>query len=62
MGIWNAHTSVGNILGSFIAGAFVEDEWGMSFVVPGLIIIAVGVLVFLFLVPSEYPKIYFLLQ
>ncbi|XP_059176325.1 glucose-6-phosphate exchanger SLC37A2-like [Physella acuta] len=51
MGIWNAHTSVGNILGSVIAGAFVEDEWGMSFVVPGLIIIAVGVLVFLFLVP-----------
>ncbi|CAG5117081.1 unnamed protein product [Candidula unifasciata] len=51
MGIWNAHTSVGNILGSFIAGAFVEDNWGLSFVVPGIFIGVVGILVFLFLVP-----------
>ncbi|KAH9496783.1 hypothetical protein Btru_009431 [Bulinus truncatus] len=51
MGIWNAHTSVGNILGSVIAGVFVEDSWGWSFVVPGLIIAAVGILVFLLLVP-----------
>ncbi|KAH9492848.1 hypothetical protein Btru_023858 [Bulinus truncatus] len=54
MGIWNAHTSVGNILGSVIAGVFVEDSWGWSFVVPGLIIAAVGILVFLLLVP--HPK------
>ncbi|BFZ25540.1 hypothetical protein BsWGS_28579 [Bradybaena similaris] len=52
MGIWNAHTSIGNILGSFIAGAFVEKAWGLSFVVPGVIIGVIGVLVFLFLVPD----------
>ncbi|KAK3799464.1 hypothetical protein RRG08_066667 [Elysia crispata] len=54
MGVWNAHTSVGNMLGSVIAGAFVESNWGLSFVVPGIIIGAMGVLVFLFLVP--HPK------
>ncbi|KAA3681561.1 MFS transporter, OPA family, solute carrier family 37, member 1/2 [Paragonimus westermani] len=54
MGVWNAHTSVGNILGSLIAGAFVESAWGWSFVVPGLLLAAVGVLTFFFLVP--YPE------
>lgn len=54
MGVWNAHTSVGNMLGSVIAGAFVETNWGLSFVVPGIIIGGMGVLVFLFLVP--HPK------
>ncbi|RUS73793.1 hypothetical protein EGW08_018452, partial [Elysia chlorotica] len=53
MGIWNAHTSVGNMLGSVIAGAFVETNWGLSFIVPGIIIGAMGILVFLFLVPRE---------
>ncbi|CAG5118607.1 unnamed protein product, partial [Candidula unifasciata] len=52
MGIWNAHTSIGNILGSVIAGVFVEDNWGLSFVVPGVIIGVIGILVFLFLVPD----------
>jgi len=52
MGIWNAHTSVGNILGSIIAGAFVDTAWGWSFIVPGMIIFSVGVLVWLGLVPS----------
>ncbi|KAK0048287.1 glucose-6-phosphate exchanger SLC37A2 [Biomphalaria pfeifferi] len=54
MGIWNAHTSVGNILGSVIAGIYVESNWGLSFVVPGVIICVVGILVFLLLVP--HPK------
>ncbi|KAF8567972.1 hypothetical protein P879_08431 [Paragonimus westermani] len=54
MGVWNAHTSVGNILGSLIAGAFVESAWGWSFVVPGLLLAAIGVLTFFFLVP--YPE------
>ncbi|CAL8068469.1 unnamed protein product [Calicophoron daubneyi] len=54
MGVWNAHTSVGNILGSLIAGAFVESDWALSFIVPGLIIAIVGVLVFFFMVP--YPE------
>ncbi|KAK1303577.1 putative glycerol-3-phosphate transporter 1 [Acorus calamus] len=49
MGIWNAHTSVGNILGSLIASAMLNYGWGWSFVVPGLLIMAFGVVVFLFL-------------
>jgi len=54
MGVWNSHTSVGNILGALVAGAFVEYNWGMSFIVPGIIIAVMGVLVFLFLVPRKY--------
>lgn len=52
MGIWNSHTSVGNILGSLIAGFFVNTAWGWSFIVPGIIISTLGVLVFFFMVPS----------
>ena len=43
--------SLGNILGSLIAGAFVKYNWGLSFTVPGLIIAGVGFLLFLCLVP-----------
>uniref|UniRef100_A0A8C9ZKG7 Glucose-6-phosphate exchanger SLC37A2 n=1 Tax=Sander lucioperca TaxID=283035 RepID=A0A8C9ZKG7_SANLU len=53
MGVWNSHTSVGNILGSLIAGAFVSSAWGMSFIVPGLIIASTGILCFFFLVESQ---------
>ncbi|RWS10522.1 Sugar phosphate exchanger 2-like protein, partial [Dinothrombium tinctorium] len=53
-GIWNSHTSAGNILGAYVAGAFVEYNWGLSFIVPGVIIAATGFLIFLFLVP--YPE------
>lgn len=53
-GIWNAHTSVGNIIGAYIAGLFVERNWGLSFVVPGAICGAVAVLVVFFLPP--YPE------
>ncbi|XP_072012706.1 glucose-6-phosphate exchanger SLC37A2 isoform X2 [Engystomops pustulosus] len=54
MGIWNSHTAVGNILGSLIAGAFVSTAWGLSFIVPGIIIGSCGVICFFFLV--EYPE------
>ncbi|NXP77376.1 G6PT3 protein, partial [Ramphastos sulfuratus] len=54
MGIWNSHTSVGNILGSLIAGVWVSSAWGLSFIVPGIIIAAVGIICFFFLV--EYPE------
>lgn len=50
MGIWNSHTSVGNIIGSVVASGVLEFGWGWSFVVPGVLIILVGILVFLFLV------------
>ncbi|XP_063219193.1 glucose-6-phosphate exchanger SLC37A2 [Bacillus rossius redtenbacheri] len=49
-GIWNSHTSVGNILGSVIAAEFVETDWGLSFIIPGLIIAFGGFVIFLFLV------------
>ncbi|XP_074833158.1 glucose-6-phosphate exchanger SLC37A2 isoform X2 [Carettochelys insculpta] len=54
MGIWNSHTSVGNILGSLIAGVWVSSAWGLSFIVPGIIIAIMGLVCFLFLV--EYPE------
>ncbi|XP_014522813.1 putative glycerol-3-phosphate transporter 1 [Vigna radiata var. radiata] len=49
MGIWNAHTSVGNIVGSLIGSAMLTYGWGWSFVVPGLITAFIGLVVFLIL-------------
>lgn len=54
MGVWNSHTSVGNILGSLIAGYWVSTCWGLSFVVPGVIMAAMGMLCFLFLIERKY--------
>ncbi|ONK59015.1 uncharacterized protein A4U43_C08F2090 [Asparagus officinalis] len=49
MGIWNAHTSVGNISGSLIASFMLRFGWGWSFAVPGILIVFVAVVVFLLL-------------
>ncbi|OAY48144.1 putative glycerol-3-phosphate transporter 1 [Manihot esculenta] len=49
MGIWNAHTSIGNISGSLIASAMLSYGWGWSFVVPGFLIAFIGLMVFLVL-------------
>ncbi|KAK7827269.1 putative glycerol-3-phosphate transporter 1 [Quercus suber] len=49
MGIWNAHTSIGNMTGSLIASALLSYGWGWSFVVPGLMIVFIGLVVFLIL-------------
>ena len=54
MGIWNSHTSVGNILGTLIAGVWVSGPWGLSFVVPGIITAAMGIFTFLFLIECEW--------
>ncbi|KAG7330893.1 hypothetical protein KOW79_004862 [Hemibagrus wyckioides] len=54
MGLWNSHTSVGNILGSLIAAYYVSSNWGMSFIVPGIIIAVMGIICFLFLI--EHPN------
>ena len=51
-GIWNSHTSIGNILGTLIAAHYVESDWSMSFIVPGLIMGIFGFILFLFLVDS----------
>uniref|UniRef100_A0A672V5I7 Solute carrier family 37 member 1 n=1 Tax=Strigops habroptila TaxID=2489341 RepID=A0A672V5I7_STRHB len=53
MGIWNSHTSVGNILGSLIAAYWVSTCWGLSFVVPGIIIAVMGIVCFLFLIERK---------
>ena len=82
MGLWNASTAVGNLVGGYIAGmfkeilsfdgtkynqasnwicnqqwnytpgAFVDDDWGLSFVIPGIMIMALAIILWLFLVPS----------
>ena len=57
LGVWNSHTSVGNILGSVIAGAYVDQNWALSFIVPAIIMFAVTVMLYLFLVP--YPELVF---
>lgn len=51
MGIWNSHTSIGNIAGSLIAARFVQEDWSFSFIVPGLMIIFMGFVVLLTCVP-----------
>lgn len=54
MGIWNAHTSVGNITGSLLAASVLEYGWGWSFILPGAFIFLGGILVYLFL--AAYPE------
>lgn len=51
-GIWNSHTSLGNILGTLIAAAFVTQNWALSFIIPGMIIAAMGIVVLFFMVPE----------
>lgn len=54
MGIWNAHTSVGNISGSLLAASVLQYGWGWSFIVPGGFIFMGGIMVYLFL--AAYPE------
>ncbi|KAJ4951011.1 hypothetical protein NE237_027843 [Protea cynaroides] len=54
MGIWNAHTSVGNITGSLLAASVLQYGWGWSFILPGALIILGGIMVNLFL--AAYPE------
>ncbi|XP_043695276.1 putative glycerol-3-phosphate transporter 4 [Telopea speciosissima] len=54
MGIWNAHTSVGNICGSLLAASVLQYGWGWSFILPGALIIMGGIMVYLFL--AAYPE------
>ncbi|OQV19870.1 Glucose-6-phosphate [Hypsibius exemplaris] len=49
-GFWNSHASLGNILGSLLAAVWVEKDWTISFVVCGLMIVAGGVISWLFVV------------
>ncbi|KAH9610242.1 hypothetical protein KSS87_022824 [Heliosperma pusillum] len=49
MGIWNAHTSVGNIVGSLMASSLLKYGWGWSMFVPGVVVGFAGLIVFFFL-------------
>lgn len=51
-GVWNSHTSLGNILGTLLAANFVESDWGLSFMVPGVTMGLAGFIIFLFLAPN----------
>jgi OPA family glycerol-3-phosphate transporter-like MFS transporter 1/2 len=49
MGIWNAHTSIGNIAGSLLAAFLLKFGWGWSFAIPSFIMAFVALVVFMFL-------------
>ncbi|KAK9665673.1 hypothetical protein RND81_14G128000 [Saponaria officinalis] len=49
MGIWNPHTSVGNIVGSLMASSLLKYGWGWSMFVPGIVVGFAGLVVFTFL-------------
>ncbi len=51
-GVWNSNGSVGNLLGNVIAGVFVDVDWALSFIVPGLLTTLFGIFVFFVLIPS----------
>jgi len=53
-GIWNSHTNLGNMIGAYVSGLYVDSNWGLSFIIPGFIIAFYGFLLFLFIVP--YPQ------
>ncbi|KAK9060692.1 hypothetical protein SSX86_021398 [Deinandra increscens subsp. villosa] len=50
MGVWNSHTSFGNIIGSIVASSVLGFGWGWAFLLPGILIAVMSVIVFLFLV------------
>ncbi|KAL7301015.1 hypothetical protein TKK_0006287 [Trichogramma kaykai] len=51
-GVWNTHTSVGNILGGVIPGNYVETDWSKCFTVPAYTMIFVTVVDYMFLIPN----------
>lgn len=52
-GIWGTHGFFGNIIGSTIAGSLVAYNWGLAFIVPGIIIAVFGIFLALFFVPCK---------
>lgn len=46
-------------MGTYIAAAYVEDEWGWSFLIPGFIVGLMSLVVFFLLVvhPSDLQKL-----
>lgn len=54
-GIWNSHTSIGNVLGTLLPAYYVMTDWSRAFIVPGLIMGLMGFIIFLFL--ADAPEI-----
>ena len=52
MGIWNAHASVGNSVGSALSASVVHYGWGSAFLLLGSFIAATGILLWFFIVPQ----------
>ncbi|XP_035219531.1 glucose-6-phosphate exchanger SLC37A2-like [Stegodyphus dumicola] len=54
-GIWNTHNYLGSVLGLYLAEIFIDDQWGWSFQLPGIIVTVMGLIVIFFLVtdPSD---------
>nr|VZI53859.1 unnamed protein product [Spirometra erinaceieuropaei] len=57
MGIWNANTNTGNVIGSLLAGLFVNWQWGASFIVPGVVLLLSSYFVLIFLVDQPYAHL-----
>lgn len=51
-GIWNSHTSIGNVLGTLLPTYYLLTDWSRSFIVPGFIMGIMGFVVYLFLVDA----------
>jgi len=56
MGLWNFHTSFGNILGTLLSGAFVDSNWGLSFIACGSVCFISAIIVYFCLIPSKSSK------
>lgn len=58
-GFIGLNSFLGNIIGSAVAGHFAACNWGLSFIVPAILIICFSVPVYLFLIPNpSYVNIY----
>jgi len=56
MGIWNAHTSFGNILGSVLAAGAIgvgmyHEDWPLGYALPGILMAVAAFFVFVTLIP-----------
>jgi len=53
MGFWNAHSSIGNILGKVVAAAALHQlGWAWAFIIPGIFVGVVAFIEYFFLVPT----------
>lgn len=55
LGVWNAHTSIGNSLGALLGASVLDYGWAWPYVLLGIFMFFMGILVWAFLVvdPSD---------